>query len=373
MEERLRQFAASTRTPPLPDEIANLPWTVQSLARRRWSFASGAGASGFAGAFGRVALGGARMAATLAVAVGLLVAVVRPEDRRIQRRPGPAPTYAAAQLACRAADGPQVVVLPAQRRRRRRDGGLHRRRHQPGRGRRRRRRHRPAGHSGWRQRFDDAHRHIAARRGSRPSSGSDRPGPRRPAPARSSPSRRTWPTWRPAPTSAPRRRWRPAAATSPRPTATPRPARSWKMPWRPSAASPRSATPRPWIGRPRTVRDARSYTAQEALDARAINGLAGSVDDVLAKADGQIVTRQWGSGHAPHERRHDRDRRGGPDPGDPAPLDDPNIAFVLLVVGAPVRGPGAVPPLARRGPDGRSPARSLLLWLRTACRSTSWA
>jgi membrane-bound serine protease (ClpP class) len=82
-----------------------------------------------------------------------------------------------------------------------------------------------------------------------------------------------------------------------------------------------------------TVQSAESYTAQEALAAHGINGIATSIDDVLNQAEGQTVTTSGGP-VVVHTRGasivtvyedliqsflHT--------------LDDPNIAFILLVLG----------------------------------------
>lgn len=82
-----------------------------------------------------------------------------------------------------------------------------------------------------------------------------------------------------------------------------------------------------------TVRTAQSYTAEEALSAKAIDGIASSIDDVLNQADGQTVTTRSGpivlrtrgatlvtvSENFIQSFLHT--------------LDDPNIAFILLVIG----------------------------------------
>jgi membrane-bound serine protease (ClpP class) len=82
-----------------------------------------------------------------------------------------------------------------------------------------------------------------------------------------------------------------------------------------------------------TVAQARSYSWQEALDAQAINGVASTLDDVLSQADGQSATTKAGqvvlhtkgatkvavSENLIQSFLHT--------------LDDPNIAFILLVLG----------------------------------------
>ena len=82
-----------------------------------------------------------------------------------------------------------------------------------------------------------------------------------------------------------------------------------------------------------TVQDAQSYTAQEALSAKAINGIAGSVDQVLTQADGQTVTTTGGQvvvhtkGATVVTINEDLIQSFL------HTLDDPNIAFILLVIG----------------------------------------
>jgi membrane-bound serine protease (ClpP class) len=82
-----------------------------------------------------------------------------------------------------------------------------------------------------------------------------------------------------------------------------------------------------------TVRDARSSAASEALEVGAIDGIAGSIDEVVAFADGRVVmvrgtpTTIATAGAAPVEL-----------PMNPAQqllhlLSDPNIAFILFTIG----------------------------------------
>jgi membrane-bound serine protease (ClpP class) len=82
-----------------------------------------------------------------------------------------------------------------------------------------------------------------------------------------------------------------------------------------------------------TVRDARSSAASEALEVGAIDGIAGSIDEVVAFADGRVVMVRGTSttiataGAAPVEL-----------PMNPAQqllhlLSDPNIAFILFTIG----------------------------------------
>jgi len=84
-----------------------------------------------------------------------------------------------------------------------------------------------------------------------------------------------------------------------------------------------------------TVADARSYTASEAVAAGAVDGIAETLDQVLAAADGQEVTVAGGTAVT-------LDLAGatvveapmGPLLGFLHLLSDPNIAFLLFVLGA---------------------------------------
>ena len=82
-----------------------------------------------------------------------------------------------------------------------------------------------------------------------------------------------------------------------------------------------------------TVEHAQSYTMQEALSAKAINGSAGSIDDVLAQADGLTVTTT--SGQVVLHTKGATTVSVSEDlvQGFLHTLDDPNIAFILLVIG----------------------------------------
>ncbi|MCJ7711344.1 MAG: ATP-dependent Clp protease proteolytic subunit, partial [Chloroflexi bacterium] len=84
-----------------------------------------------------------------------------------------------------------------------------------------------------------------------------------------------------------------------------------------------------------TVADARSYTATEAVAAGAVDGIAETLDQVLAAADGQEVTVAGGTavtldlaGAAVTEAPM------GPLLGFLHLLSDPNIAFLLFLIGA---------------------------------------
>jgi membrane-bound serine protease (ClpP class) len=82
-----------------------------------------------------------------------------------------------------------------------------------------------------------------------------------------------------------------------------------------------------------TVQSAQSYSAQQALAAHGINGVATTLDDVLNQADGQTVTTSSGSvvvhvkGAAIVTINEDVVQSFL------HTLDDPNIAFILLVLG----------------------------------------
>jgi membrane-bound serine protease (ClpP class) len=82
-----------------------------------------------------------------------------------------------------------------------------------------------------------------------------------------------------------------------------------------------------------TVQAAQSYSAQEALAAHGIDGIATSLDDVLNQADGQTVTTSAGQvvlhvkGASMVTLNEDLVQSLL------HTLDDPNIAFILLVIG----------------------------------------
>jgi membrane-bound serine protease (ClpP class) len=82
-----------------------------------------------------------------------------------------------------------------------------------------------------------------------------------------------------------------------------------------------------------TVQSAQSYSAEEAVAAQGVNGIAANIDDVIAQADGQTVTTSAGQvvvhtkGAAIMTINEDYVQ------SILHTLDDPNIAFVLLVLG----------------------------------------
>ncbi len=84
-----------------------------------------------------------------------------------------------------------------------------------------------------------------------------------------------------------------------------------------------------------TVRDARSYTASEAVDVGAVDGLAATLDDVLRDADGRTVSVSGADGVILHLAGATvEDGSMNPVLGFLHLLSDPNIAFLLFVLGA---------------------------------------
>jgi membrane-bound serine protease (ClpP class) len=82
-----------------------------------------------------------------------------------------------------------------------------------------------------------------------------------------------------------------------------------------------------------TVQDAKAYTGQQALDAHGINGIATSIDDVLAQADGQTVTTTAGQVVVHTKGATIVTINEDVIQSVLHTLDDPNIAFILLVIG----------------------------------------
>lgn len=82
-----------------------------------------------------------------------------------------------------------------------------------------------------------------------------------------------------------------------------------------------------------TVQNAQSYTADEALTAEAINGEASSLNDVLNAADGQTVTTSAGSIVVHTKGASIVTVNEDIVQSVLHTLDDPNIAFILLVIG----------------------------------------
>jgi membrane-bound serine protease (ClpP class) len=111
-EERLRRFAASTRTPALPEETAALPWKVQTETPETGPFWFRLSLAGLSGRAGRALAGGARLAVTLAVAGGLLFVVSNTRTSGSGAALIEPPTTPRPTLQPGARGGPEVVVLP---------------------------------------------------------------------------------------------------------------------------------------------------------------------------------------------------------------------------------------------------------------------
>jgi membrane-bound serine protease (ClpP class) len=112
MDRRLEAYARSTRQPALPDSVAELPWAVQrDRPGVRREGILGALGGGFGG-LGRAAMAAARLAATVAVAGAFLLLVGRVQtggtgSDLIQPPPTPGQTAPAA-----APGSPEVVLVP---------------------------------------------------------------------------------------------------------------------------------------------------------------------------------------------------------------------------------------------------------------------
>jgi membrane-bound serine protease (ClpP class) len=112
MEGRLRRLAADSGTPPLPDETAALPWTVQQERVGAGVFDLAPALAAGVGSLRRSSFAFARLAATLVVAVAFLglVGMARTSGsgaKFVQSPPTPRPTGAVAAPA-----GPEVVIVP---------------------------------------------------------------------------------------------------------------------------------------------------------------------------------------------------------------------------------------------------------------------
>ncbi len=112
LDERLRRFARSSRTPPLPDEMTSLPWTVQSDKGRDGHLARLSGWVGTPGQVRRAAWGASRVAATLALGIGLLVGVGQIRSGGPDSAIVPPPMTAAPSPASGSPPAREVVVLP---------------------------------------------------------------------------------------------------------------------------------------------------------------------------------------------------------------------------------------------------------------------
>jgi membrane-bound serine protease (ClpP class) len=82
-----------------------------------------------------------------------------------------------------------------------------------------------------------------------------------------------------------------------------------------------------------TVQSAQSYSAQQALAAHGINGIASNLNDVLTQADGQKVTTAAGQVVIHTKGATITTVNEDPIQSLLHTLDDPNIAFILLVIG----------------------------------------
>lgn len=82
-----------------------------------------------------------------------------------------------------------------------------------------------------------------------------------------------------------------------------------------------------------TVQSAQSYSAQQALSAHGINGIASSLDDVLDQAEGQTVTTSTGTVVVHVKGASIVTINEDVVQSFLHTLDDPNIAFILLVLG----------------------------------------
>ena len=112
MEGRLRRFVEGSRTPPLPVEMAALPWTVQSERARPSLPRFLPSMGGLPGRAGRAAFAGLRLAATLAMAVGLLFVVSHTRTNGSGAEIVPPQVTPRPTPAVGAANGPEVIVLP---------------------------------------------------------------------------------------------------------------------------------------------------------------------------------------------------------------------------------------------------------------------
>jgi membrane-bound serine protease (ClpP class) len=114
MEARLRDLAGRSATPPLPPEMADLPWSVQRDEPRTEAFRFLPALRRAAGGAGRGVFTLARLGATLAIAGSLLIVLgqVRggdPNTGKVIILPQPTPR---ASTAAAPGGGPEVVILP---------------------------------------------------------------------------------------------------------------------------------------------------------------------------------------------------------------------------------------------------------------------
>ena len=114
MEARLRDLAARSGTPPLPAELADLPWSVQRERIRSEPLRFLAAFRGAANGAGRGLFTVARLGATLAIAGSLLIALgqVRGGNRTSGSLIVLPVATPRASAGAPAPGAPEVVVLP---------------------------------------------------------------------------------------------------------------------------------------------------------------------------------------------------------------------------------------------------------------------
>lgn len=114
MDARIRAFARSTRDPALPDAVADLPWRVQVHPGRTWLLESLTGMGGLS-VLRRATSGLARLGVILLVTGGFLLMV---GNTRVSGSGadtiigGPLPISPAPTAALAAPGGPEVVLVP---------------------------------------------------------------------------------------------------------------------------------------------------------------------------------------------------------------------------------------------------------------------
>jgi membrane-bound serine protease (ClpP class) len=112
MDERLTRFAAGMREPALPDEVAELPWRVQLEARRTGPLEQLRGMGGGLAGFRRAGFAFARLGVTLAVAGSFLVLVGHVHTNGSAADMVQPPTTARPSGAQTVPDAPKVVLVP---------------------------------------------------------------------------------------------------------------------------------------------------------------------------------------------------------------------------------------------------------------------
>lgn len=113
MDRRLESLASATRTPALPDAVADLPWSVQLDSQRETRSFAGR-IPGLGGLFGQVLAPAARLAFTLAIAGGFLCVVsnARPAAGGPNDIIGPAVTPTPSASVAASPNAPEVVLVP---------------------------------------------------------------------------------------------------------------------------------------------------------------------------------------------------------------------------------------------------------------------